>query len=254
MKLIRGLAIPVLILLLWLYVSIQGFFNSYLLPSPVTIADTMGQLIENGLLLKHIGISLYRVLLGFSLTFILAFPLAVVLGMNQKWNDYFDPVLDFIRHVPPLACVPLLILWFGIGEPPKIAIIMLATFFPVFLNTLNGVLGCDKKLLEVAHVFEFTAMDRFRRIILPSALPSIILGMRLGLGYSWRSLIGAELIAASSGIGYMIIDAEQISRPDIIFVGILTIGLFGYCIDYGFLKLTEYLMPWEDRQVDYGRG
>jgi len=254
MKLIKGIIIPLLILLLWMLGSLSGLFNSYLLPSPVAIAGTMGKLIETGVLFKHISISLYRVLLGFSLTFFLAFPLAVILGMNKKWNDYFDPILDFIRHVPPLACIPILILWFGIGEPPKIAIIMLATFFPVFLNTLNGVLGCDKKLLEVGEVFEFTALERFRRIILPSALPSIILGMRLGLGYSWRSLIGAELIAASSGIGYMIIDAEQISRPDIIFVGIITIGIFGYCIDYGFLKLTDYLMPWEDRQVDYGRG
>jgi len=254
MKLIKGIIIPLVIVLLWLFGSLTGFFNSYLLPSPVTIAGTMSSLIETGVLFKHIGISLYRVLFGFGLTFMLAFPLAVILGMNKKWNDYFDPILDFIRHVPPLACIPILILWFGIGEPPKIAIIMLATFFPVFLNTLNGVLGCDKKLLEVGQVFEFTALERFRKIILPSALPSIILGMRLGLGYSWRSLIGAELIAASSGIGYMIIDAEQISRPDIIFVGIITIGIFGYCIDYGFLKLTDYLMPWEDRQVDYGRG
>ncbi|MHC1745829.1 MAG: ABC transporter permease [Negativicutes bacterium] len=254
MKLIKGIIIPLVIVLLWLFGSLTGFFNSYLLPSPVTIAGTMASLIETGVLFKHIGISLYRVLFGFALTFMLAFPLAVILGMNKKWNDYFDPILDFIRHVPPLACIPILILWFGIGEPPKIAIIMLATFFPVFLNTLNGVLGCDKKLLEVGQVFEFTALERFRKIILPSALPSIILGMRLGLGYSWRSLIGAELIAASSGIGYMIIDAEQISRPDIIFVGIITIGVFGYCIDYGFLKLTDYFMPWEDRQVDYGRG
>ncbi len=254
MKLIKGIMIPFLLAALWLVVSIKGVFNSYLLPSPLTIAETMGEMIATGTLLKHISISLYRVVLGFCLTFVIAFPLAVVLGMNKKWNDYFDPILDFIRHVPPLACIPLLILWFGIGEPPKIAIIMLATFFPVFLNTLNGVLGCDTKLLEVGQVFEFTALERFQKIILPSALPAIILGMRLGLGYSWRSLIGAELIAASSGIGYMIIDAEQISRPDIIFVGILTIGIFGYCIDYVFLKLTDYLMPWEDRQVDYGRG
>lgn len=214
----------------------------------------MGRMIENGLLLKHITISLYRVFSGFLLTFAVAFPFAVFLGMNRSLNLYFNPILNIIRHIPPLACIPMLILWFGIGEPPKIAVIILATFFPVFLNTLNGVLGCDEKLLEVGQVFGFSAWDRFYRIILPSALSSIILGMRLGLGYSWRALIGAELIAASSGIGYMIIDAEQISRPDIIIVGMITIGIFGYMIDYGFLKITHRFMPWIEQQVDYGRG
>jgi len=238
----------------WFFGSASGHINSYILPSPLSIVATMGQLLENGLLLKHIVISLFRVFTGFFLTFAVAFPFAVFLGMNRRLNPYFDPILNFIRHVPPLACIPMLILWFGIGEPPKIAIIILATFFPVFLNTLNGVMGCDDKLLEVGQVFGFSARDRFYRIILPSALSSIILGMRLGLGYSWRALIGAELIAASSGIGYMIIDAEQISRPDIIIVGIITIGIFGYMIDYGFLKMAHHFMPWEDRQVGYGQG
>jgi len=252
MKLIRGLYVPLLLLVLWWLGSMTNTINHYILPPPTEIADTAIQLGRSGVLLKHLSISFYRVIVGFLLTLVVALPLAVILGMKRDMNDYFDPFLAFIRHIPPIACIPILILWFGIGEPPKIAIIILATFFPIFLNTLNGVLGCDKKLLEVGRVFGFNARERFYRIILPSALPSIIIGMRLGFGYSWRALIGAELIAASSGIGYMIIDAEQISRPDIIIVGIITIGISGYIIDYTFLKLTSWFMPWEDRSVDYG--
>jgi len=252
MKLCRGFYIPFMLLLLWSLGSMTGSINQYILPSPAHIAVTATQLAQSGVLLKHLSISMYRVILGFLVTFILAFPLAVLLGMQRNLKDYFDPLLAFIRHIPPIACIPMLILWFGIGEPPKIAIIILATFFPIFLNTLHGVLGCDEKLLEVGRVFGFNPRQQFYRIILPSALPSVIMGMRLGFGYSWRALIGAELIAASSGIGYMIIDAEQISRPDIIIVGIITIGVCGYIIDYVFLQLTRWFMPWEDGSVDYG--
>lgn len=135
----------------------------------------------------------------------------------------------------------------GNREAPKIAVIILAAFFPIFLNTLNGVIGCDQKLLEVGHIFKFTAKEKFLKIILPSAMPSVIVGMRLGLGYSWRALIGAELIAASAGIGYMIMDAEQLSRPDIIIVGIMTIGVLGYLIDYLFFSLTGGMSGMKER-------
>ncbi|MBP2626660.1 MAG: ABC-type nitrate/sulfonate/bicarbonate transport system, permease component [Firmicutes bacterium] len=252
MKLIRGLYVPFMLLALWSLGAMTGSINHYILPPPMDIVATGMQLAQSGVLLKHLSISLYRVIVGFLLTFVVAFPLAVILGTKRNMNDYFDPFLAFIRHIPPIACIPILILWFGIGEPPKISIIILATFFPIFLNTLNGVLGCDEKLLEVGRVFGFNPREQFCRIILPAALPSVIIGMRLGFGYSWRALIGAELIAASSGIGYMIIDAEQISRPDIIIVGLITIGVCGYIIDYVFLKLASWFMPWENRRVDYG--
>ncbi len=132
------------------------------------------------------------------------------------------------------------------------AVIVLAAFFPIFLNTLEGIRQCDSKLLEVGKVFGFTPREKFLKIIVPAALPSVILGMRLGLGYSWRALIGAELIAASAGIGYMIIEAEQISRPDIVIVGILMIGIFGYMIDYAFLRFSRFMLPWNREKVNHG--
>lgn len=254
MKQMKGLIIPLVVLVFWFAGSATGMVNQYIIPPPARVLQTAIDLTASGVLLKHIAISLYRVFGGFFLTVLFAFPLAVLVGMNRKLEPYIDPVLDFLGHIPPISCIPILILWFGIGEASKLVVIILATFFPVFLNTLNGILSCSKQLLEVGQVFGFRARDKFWRIIMPAALPSIIVGFRLGLGYSWRSLIGAELIAASSGIGYMIIDAEQLSRPDIIIVGILTIGLFGYIIDYCFFKLTNRLLPWAGERVNHGRS
>ena len=237
-KIFKGLMVPAVVLILWQIASRAGVLNPYIIPPPAKILDTAMILIKKGILSKHVAVSLYRGSLGFMAAFAFAFPTAVLLGLTPGLEDYLNPSLDFIRHIPPIAVIPMLILWLGIGEPPKIAVIILASFFPIFLNTLSGVLNCDDKLLEVGDVFGFSQREKFFRIILPAAMPSVMVGMRLGLGYSWRALIGAELIAASSGIGYMIMDAEQLSRPDIILVGIMTLGLLGCVIDFLFFSLT----------------
>ncbi|WP_347707324.1 ABC transporter permease [Clostridium sporogenes] len=135
--------------------------------------------------------------------------------------------------------VPLLILWFGIGEKSKIIIIVLASFFPVLLNTISGVEGCSKKLIEVGQTFNFSKISIFKKIIIPWALPNILVGMRLGIGYSWRAIIGAEMVAASSGLGYLILDGQQLSRSAIVIVGILSIGILGCLSDWIFGLLTN---------------
>lgn len=141
----------------------------------------------------------------------------------------------------------------GNRESSKLAVIVLATFFPIFLNTVNGVSQCDKKLLEVGRVLGLRPFERIVRIILPSALPVIIVGLRLGFGYSWRALIGAELLAAAAGLGYMIIEAEALARPDIVLVGIISIGTLGHLLDSSFLRLSRKLIPWHEMESDYGR-
>jgi len=243
-KAFKGLILPITILILWFLTSKAGILNSYIVPPPKEILQTAGELIKKGTLAKHIAASLYRVFFGFLWAFMLAFPTAVLIGIVRPVEDYLILILEFIRHIPPIACIPMLILWLGIGESSKMAVIILAAFFPIFLNTLNGVINCDSKLLEVGDIFGFSIREKFFKIILPSAIPYVTVGMRLGLGYSWRALIGAELIAASSGIGYMIMDAEQLSRPDIIIVGIVTIGMLGYIIDLLFFSLTAKLSSW----------
>jgi len=247
-KAFKSLILPIAIVILWHFTSKAGLLNTYIVPPPREILQTAGELIQKGTLAKHIMASLQRVFIGFLYAFLLAFPTAVLIGIVRPLEDYLDLALEFIRHIPPIACIPMLILWLGIGEASKIAVIILAAFFPIFLNTLNGVINCDPKLLEVGDVFGFNVREKFFKIILPSAMPDVPVGMRLGLGYSWRALIGAELIAASSGIGYMIMDAEQLSRPDIIIVGIITIGTLGYIIDILFFSLTAKLYNWNKEE------
>jgi sulfonate transport system permease protein len=176
--------------------------------------------------------------------------LGILCGRSNSFQSYCWPILEFLRHVPPLAAIPLIILWFGIDEGSKLVIIFLASFFPLFLNTYSGIKGCDRKLLEVGRSLHFTAWQQARLIQLPAALPAIAVGLQLSLGYSWRALIGAELIAASSGIGYMILDAEQMSRPDIVLVGLFAIGIVGSLIDWLFLALTNKILPWNTETGD----
>ena len=242
MRKIKGLIFPIVIVIIWIIIDKLHIVNNYIVPSPKIVLATAYEMLRSGELLKNLMVSFLRVIVGFTITFVIAFPLAIFLGSKPNVMPYINPFLEFMRHIPPIAMIPILILWLGIGEASKLVVIFLATFFPVFSNTLNGVTNYDKKLLEVGEIFNFSKKDKFFKIIFPQAIPSIITGIQLGLGYSWRSLMGAELIAASSGVGYMIIDAEQLSRPDIVIVGILSIGILGYFIDYCFIKISKNMM------------
>ena len=155
-----------------------------------------------------------------------------------------------MRNVPPISLIALLILWFGIGETSKIIIIVLASFFPMYFNIRKGFVSCDKKLLEVGEVFGFGPWQQFFRIVLPSAVPDILVGMRVGLGYSWRAIIGAEMIAAGSGLGYLILDSQQMSRSDKVIAGILVIGIVGILCD----KLFQLLIRRAVRRELTGAG
>lgn len=245
MRIIKSLIIPLTFFGFWCIGSALGSFNEFLLPSPLKVYAAGLELLRNGILLPNIYTSLCRVLIGFFITVAVAFPLGILVGLNRRAQELLIAPLDFLRHIPPLALTPLLILWCGIGEASKLSVIILATFFPIFLNTVSGVSHCDSKLIEVGKVMGLSHMAIIRRIILPASMPSIMTGLRLGLGFSWRALIGAELLAAASGLGYMIIDAEQFSRTDIVIVGILSIGMLGYAMDLAFLWISKRIMPWQ---------
>ncbi|WP_308008092.1 ABC transporter permease [uncultured Fusobacterium sp.] len=246
---LKGIYLIMLILFIWTAGSYYNLWNSYIIPAPSKIIDSFVKLIENGKLIKHIAISLRRIFIGFSITVFLAVPLGIFFGAFTNIYVYFKPVFEFFRHTPPLALIPMIILWFGIGETSKIVIIILASFFPVFLNVLKGVGGCDKKYIEVGKVFNLSQKDIFLKIILPNSVPDILVGLKLGIGYSWRAIIGAELIAASSGIGYLILDAQQISRSDIVMLGIIVIGTLGIITDNIFSKIVSTYI--KRKQGDY---
>lgn len=243
--LLEGLLFPLAILGFWWIGSALGLWNTFLLPSPASVGRAAVRLIRSGDLLRHIGASSLRVFWGFGLSCLTAFPLGVLLGVRPRLGRLVNGTLEFLRHVPPLALLPLLLLWFGIGEASKTAIIVLAAFFPILLNTVDGIRRCDQNLVEVGVSLGLSEGERLRRIRLPWALPSILTGLRLGLGYSWRALIGAELIAASSGLGYLIHDAQGLSRSDIIVVAIVTMGFLGALVDDLFFRLAEHLVPWK---------
>lgn len=249
-KILRGLLLPLALLSLWQLVSVREVFSPYLLPQPAQVAQAAAELYASGTLARHLFVSLQRVAAGFGLACALALPLGVLCALSRRFEAYCWLLLEFVRHVPPLAAVPLIILWAGIGEASKLTIIVLASFFPLFLNTYSGVHNVDPKLLEVGRSLHFNTWQQVRYIRLPAALEAIAVGMRLALGYSWRALIGAELIAATAGIGYLILDAEELSRPDVVLVGMLVIGLVGTAIDYLFLLLLNALFPWRRKEKD----
>ena len=238
-KLFKGTIFIAILFCIWFIVTELGVVSSYILPSPKKVADSFYKMLISGEIFEDIYISFVRVLKGFFIATLFAFMLAMVSIIRPKWNDYYESILQFMKNVPPLSLISLLILWFGIGETTKVAIIVLTSFFPIYLNTVKGFVSCDKKLVEVGQVYGYSKGKIFFRIMLPFAMSDILVGMRIGLGYSWRAIISAEMIAASTGLGHMILFAQQMSRTDKVIVGIIVIGIVGYFTDRLFAFIID---------------
>lgn len=230
------------VVLVWYMVSRLGLLSAYVLPPPSKVWSSFIKMLVTGELWKDIYISYVRVMKGFSIAFVLAFLLGMVRSLLPASGRYYEFIVQFFRNVPPLSMIPLLILWCGIGEMTKTVIIVLASFFPMYLNIVKGFTGCDRKLMEVGEMFGYSKGRRFLRIVLPYAMADILVGMRIGLGYSWRAIIGAEMVAASTGLGHMILFAQQMSRTDKVIVGILVIGIVGYVTDRVFALAISKLL------------
>lgn len=231
-----------ILLAVWQVAYLSGFWSVYVLPGPEKVWDSLAVMLKSGVLFEHILVSFGRVITGFSIAFVLAFVLGALASACPKAGDYYNPMIEFMRNVPPLSLIALLILWFGIGETSKVIIIVLASFFPMFLNIKKGLSSCDNRLLEVGQSMGFHFGRKFFLIMLPFAAPDVLVGMRIGLGYGWRAIIGAEMIAASKGLGYLILDAQQLSRSDKVIVGIFVIGIVGVLCDRVFSLLIKKVM------------
>lgn len=236
---LKGYLIFIVILLLWKVVSELQIWSSYLLPPPEKVFKTFLHMIEDKSIFINVYASMKRVLIGFGISALIAIPLGIFFGIYKNIYGYFKPLFNFFRNTPPLALIPMLILWFGIGEKSKIIVIILAAFFPIFTSTLKGIRNCDVNLIEVGKIFEFTNVQIILNIIIPNAILDIAVGLKLALGYSFRAIIGAELIAASSGLGYLISDGKEMSRTDVVIVGIVAIGVLGIICDYIFAKILK---------------
>ena len=241
-KILAPLVGIALVLGVWYSICAWGLLNPYVLPSPQRVFRSFLKMCRTGELYRDILISLGRVLRGFSIAFALAFVLGTFRSVLPSTGPLFEYLIQFFRNVPPLSMIPLLILWCGIRETTKTVIIVLASFFPMYLNIVKGFTGCDPALLEVGRAYGYSRGRAFWRILLPSALADILVGMRVGLGYAWRSIIGAEMVAASTGLGHLILFAQQTSRTDKVIVGILAIGTVGLATDWLFgLCLRRFL-------------
>ena len=223
-----GIAI---VLCAWFLVCKLEIFSVYVLPTPEKVFDSFLKMLQSGELIIDIAISFGRVIKGFLIAFVLAFSMGMLRIFLPLAEKYYEHIVQFFRNVPPLSMIPLLILWCGIGETTKTVIIVLASFFPMYLSIVKGFTGCDKQLLEVGDIFGYSRIEKFTRIVLPYASADILVGMRIGMGYSWRAIIGAEMVAASTGLGHMILFAQQMSRTDRVIVGILAIGVVALLTD-----------------------
>lgn len=241
-----GWILPLLVLLGWEIVSALGWVAPHLLPPPSQLARTFAELAGNGELFRHIGVSAARVGAGFALGVALALLLGAIVAQSHVVEQLIDPSLQGLRAVPSLAWVPLLLLWLGIDTAPKIALIAIGTFFPAYLSTVSGFKNVDRKLIEVGQQLKLSRVNLVRRIYLPAALPAIFTGIRTSAGLGWMFLVAAELIAATSGLGYLLTDGRETGRADLVLVSILTLAVLGKVTDSLLAFIEARWLDWRD--------
>ncbi len=218
-------------------------YMAVLMPAPTTIAFTAAGMIASGELLFHLLASLKREASAFLIA-ATAIPLGIAMGWWRLVYNQVNPIMEILRPIPPLAWIPLSILWFGIGDEQNEFIIFLGMFFPILVNTIVGVKNIDPNMVRAARSLGAPEREVLARIVLMSALPQIITGVRIGLGVGWMALVAAELVGANSGLGFLINDARSMLRTDTITVGMLAIGVVGFLIDTAIRALSRRLLPW----------
>jgi sulfonate transport system permease protein len=242
----RGLVLPLALVGLLEVLVHLGWVPAHQLPAPSQIGATLYWLAASGELWGHVGVSLARVAAGFACGAGLAVLIGAWVGLSRRAEAYLEPSFQALRAIPSLAWVPLLLLWLGIDETPKIVLIALGAFFPVYLALLAGIRGVDRKLVEVGRLHGLSAFALTRRILLPAALPNLFTGLRGALSLSWMFLVAAELIAATQGLGYLLSDGRETSRPDLVLAAIVLLALLGKLSD-GLLKnLESRALHWRD--------
>ena len=246
---LRRLLSPFAILIVWQAASSAGLLSPRVLASPAQIAAVGWDLAISGVLGINVLVSLGRVAAGLAIGVSIGTALALVAGLSRLGEDIVDAPVQMLRTLPFLALVPLFILWLGIGETPKIALVALGTSFPIYINLFAGIRGIDPKLAEMGRVFGLDRRGLIRHVVLPGALPSALVGFRYSLSVAWLSLVVAEQINANAGIGYMISDARDFLRTDVILVGLLLYALLGLTVDALVRWLERRLLSWKPSLV-----
>lgn len=219
---------------------------SRLFPPPSELVQTLWSLIARGELLPHVAASVARVLAGFAIGSLLAIAIGVLVGINRRAEALLEPSFQALRAIPSLAWIPLLLLWLGIDETPKLVLIAIGAFFPVYLNLVTGIRNIDGKLIEVGTSAGLSSRELVRHILLPASLPYLFAGLRSGLSLAWMFLVAAELIAATRGVGYLLSDGRESSRPDLVLVAILILAILGKLSDSILTRIEHHTLAWRD--------
>ncbi|MEY8876561.1 MAG: aliphatic sulfonate ABC transporter permease SsuC [Leptothrix sp. (in: b-proteobacteria)] len=237
-------AVPLLILLGWELASRSGWLSTRVLPEPWAVATAFWRLARSGELAHHVAVSTGRALAGLAIGGSLGLSLGLLTGSFQRAETLLDSTLQMVRNIPPLALIPLVILWFGIDESAKLFIVAVGVFFPIYLNTFHGIRSVDRGLIEMARSYGLRGWALYRHVILPGALPSVLVGLRFSLGLMWVLLIVAETISAQAGIGYLTMNAREFLQTDVVLVGIGLYALLGKLADLLAKGLERWWLRW----------
>ena len=242
-----GLLLPVALAVLWEAAVQTGLSNGRLVPPPSVIWQTFGDFAATGELQRHALATLWRVALGFVFGVAAGTLLGAIAGYSALTRRLLDPSLQALRAIPSIAWVPLFILWFGIFEASKIILIAVGVFFPVYLGVMGAVMSVDRKIVEVGRAFRLSGAAMVRRILLPAVMPAYVISLRAGLGLGWMFVVAAEFLGASTGLGFLLIDGQQLGKPAQIVAAIVAFAILGKSTDWLIALLTAPLLRWEDR-------
>jgi sulfonate transport system permease protein len=242
-----GLLLPLVLALGWELAVRAGWSNGRLVPPPSRIYAEFVELARSGELLRHVITTLLRVAAGFGLGTVVGTLLGAIAGYSTLVRRLIDPSLQGMRAVPSIAWIPLFILWLGIFEFSKVALIAVGVFFPIYLGVMGAVMSVDRKIVEVGRVFRLSGTQMVRRILLPAVLPSYVIALRSGLGLGWMFVIAAEFMGASEGLGYLLIDGQQLGKTTEIIAAIVAFAVLGKATDWLIILITAPFLRWEDR-------
>jgi sulfonate transport system permease protein len=242
-----GLLLPVAVAVSWELAVRQGLASGRLVPPPSIIFQTFADLARTGELELHAGATLSRVIAGFAFGVVAGTVLGAITGYSALTNRLVDPTLQALRAIPSIAWVPLFILWFGIFEASKIILIAVGVFFPVYLGVMGAVMSVDRKIVEVGRAFRLSGTAMVRRILLPAVMPAYVISLRAGMGLGWMFVVAAEFMGASTGLGFLLIDGQQLGKPAQIVAAIVAFAILGKATDWLIVLLSAPFLRWEDR-------
>ncbi len=249
----RKLISPLLLLMIWELITRQGWIPAWFLPVPSEVFQTLFDMVISGELLHHAAISLGRAISGYVMAALVGVGLGLLIAWSRIVEDFFDPLIELIRPLSTFALIPIFFLWFGIGNTSKIMIIFKSCFFPIVLNTIAGIKGVDKKLIMAARSLGAEGRHMWTRVLLPSAMPMIITGMRISTAIAMMALVGVEMLSSDSGLGFLVIDAQRTFDTERVFAGIVVLALLGFSLDRLARNIQARILSWHHETSLGGR-